>query len=259
VEVVPIARTNSAIIASVEDNLGARIRLTCSGIPTGGATQAQVLLWFEDIWNALHGRLFKFFLFNDRAWVDCALESQEESIGLEPLIAVQDLQLSIVCPNAAPSTSYQVTFTNYASEYPFASLVGTPACDAVTPGGGITPVSEPSQQVYSGVFPGVLSTISTAGQEHQFTIGGTAGSVWRITGFQVTGSTSLGSEVTTLSLSATGVGGIGEFVEAELDGTLVSAAGEDYFDVEAGETVYVFCTGAGSANDLQYAFHAIAQ
>ena len=256
VEVHTVPQTNQQFITSVRPNLGTKISLTASGVKPGELSQASVLAWFEEIWSYLSGedKTFDLFVFSDRAWSGCALETQSESIGLEPLIVLNGAKLDIVCPHTSPDTSKQLTFSDYNSEYPYAKLVGRPLGDAADPG-TVTPIIQPSLQTLNGIFtyqPG--NTV--AGHEHRFTVGGSAGSAWVLEALQVTWSDpNDASGNTTVRVSTAGVGGSGAAINATVNaGEFFSMESNGSITVAAGDTLHVFIPSAGGHQNIQYAF-----
>lgn len=256
VEVHTVPQTNQQLITSVRPNLGTKISLTASGVKPGQLSQASVLAWFEEIWSHLSGedKTFDLFIFSDRAWSGCALETQNESVGLEPLIVLKDARLDIVCPNTSPDTSKQLTFGDYNSEYPYSSLVGRPLGDAVVPG-TVTPIMQPSRQTLSGTFPWQQAA-TTAGQEHRFTVGGSDGSQWILESVQITWSDpGDATGDTTVRVSTAGVGGAGAALNATVAaGEVFSLETAGSISVTAGDPLFVFIPTAGGHQNIQYAF-----
>lgn len=248
-------QTNQYKHTSVRPNQATKINLTCAGVKPGELTQEAVLRWFEEIWTALSGedKIFDLFLFSDRAWTGCALESQTERIGLAPLIVLQDTGLSISCESSQPDTSRQLTFTDFNAEYPYASLVGRPLGTAVDPG-TVIPVIQPSFQQLPGTFFGGLTGATSAGQEHRFSVGGATGGKWRLESLQIVGADPVDATASTsVRISTAGVGGGGSFITATI------AAGERFsvpvtanIEVTTGASLYGFATAGGGHQNVQY-------
>jgi hypothetical protein len=260
IDLQSVPRTNRAVITRVDKNQGTLIALDCSGV-VPHSSQAEVIAWLEQIWEELSGKVFKLFLWSDRGWEECALDTHEHEIGLDPLCVLQGLTLSIRSANSAPTTSQQLVFTDYANEYPYAALVGRPAGVAATPG-VLRPVTEPSQANYGGTFHGVLGAASVAGEEHVFRVGGSAGSSWRVRGIQITSAElPVASATTTIRLSTQPIGG------ADPQTLDVSVASDETFSdvspasilVTEGDALYVYATAGGGHQNLQYRFLLTAE
>lgn len=255
-------QTNQTFITSVRPSLGTKIQLSVSGVVKGEESQESILRWFEEMWFYLSGedKVFDLYIFSDRAWSGCALESQSDKIGREPLITLNDSQLDIFCPFSKPDLTKQLIFSNYNTEYPYANLVGRPLGNAAIPG-TVIPVMQPSFQTLPGVFPGQASAVTVAGQEHKFTVGGGAGTQWLLESIQVTWADPIDATgETDITVSTEGVGGLGEALTATV------AAGE-YFGAEeaggitvtAGDSIFVFATAAGGHQNAQYVVRLKAQ
>lgn len=261
-EVVSIPLATSAAVVAIEQNQPTSIALTCGGIPAGGRSPLEVLRWFETIWNMLAGRTFKLYRWSDRCWLDCVLESQTERQGNDPLTYLKDLKLNIVCPHSTQSFAYPLTFTDFASEYPYFSQTKQPDCYMEEPPVAY-PVTEPTRVPYSGVFPGSLVTLylKATGEDHVFILGGSEGSTWRVSNFYVSGCTVAGATDTTLVLSTVpkGTGGGSQITLTLAGGSLTTEYAEGYIDLEAGSKLYVYATAGGGHTDAQYVFDAEVQ
>lgn len=255
VELISVPQSSTALITSVQPNLGTRLSLQVSGIRAPN-TQEDVLYWFEEMWDAVSGpgKVFDLFIFSDRAWRGCALESQRDKIGLDPLVLIDNTSLSIVCPYGKPDTNAQLTFSDYNAEYPYASLVGRPRGSAVTPGGG-TPVLQSSYQTLSGHFPGGQASATPEGQEVRLTVGGGAGSQWRMEKLQVVWADqedATGTTTVRASTVAIGAGG-GSQINATVSSTsYFGSVASGSITVTAGSTIYVYIPTAGGHANVQF-------
>lgn len=255
VEAIPVPRTESLVIPSVEPNQGCKITLDCSGVAEAGETTIAALAFIETLWAACKGRTFRLRLWSDRAWLVCALETMSEDYDGRPLRLIDGLKFSIISASAVASTTSQITFGTYASEYPFAAVVGRPTGTAESPGGPVISMEAPRQS-FCGQFPGIQEAITVSGQEHVYTVGGSVDSTWRVKALQVTSSTVIGATATVVIASTEGVGGAGSTLEATLpDDAYFGDPANGYFDVTAGDSIYVFIDTAGGAQDVQYILH----
>jgi hypothetical protein len=254
VELISVPQSSTAIITSVQPNQGTHLNLVVSGM-RAPHTQEDVLYWFEEMWDALSGpeKVFDLFIFSDRAWRGCALETQRDRIGLDPLVLIENTSLSIVCPYSKPDTNAQLTFTDYESEYPYANLVGRPRGSAVTPGGG-TPLLQSSYQTPGGHFPGG-DVVTPTGQEIRVTVGGTTGSQWTLEKLQVVSADPTDATgTTTVRVSTVPIGTVGG---SQINATVGSTA---YFGspasgsiaVTAGSTLYVYIPTTGGHANVQF-------
>jgi hypothetical protein len=248
VDFQPIPQWNNGIITSVRPNQGTRINITASGVVKAEQSQASILALLEAIYANMSGEdnTFTFFLYNDRGWPGCALESQREHFGYTEMHNVmQDTQLSIICPYNQPDTNLQLTFSNFNEEYPYADIVGRPLGDAVTPGEVVALMQ--SLQTPHVFFPG-QPAVTDAGAEHRIIIGGETGSQWSLRSLQITWSNpGDASGTTTVRASTAPVGGSGSNINATVGvsanyGAVASGA----ITLTAGDSIYVYIPTGGA-------------
>jgi hypothetical protein len=253
VEMISVPQTNSAVITSVRANQGTSLSLVCSGFKSE-RDQAVVLSWIEELWKGLSEKTFNLFIWSDRAWRDCALETYDHEQDLKPMTGLFNLELGIVCPNSSPDTSMQLSFTDYANEYPYSHLAGRPVGMAVEPG-TLIPEVEPAVQDQCGIFVGVCDAATAEGEEHRFRGGGSLGAQWRIEGIQVTSAEPDGATgTTTLRVSTAPIGSAGSNLDCTVSQTsrfgAENSAGA--ITVTTGVTLYVFIPSAGGHQNVQY-------
>ncbi len=110
-------------------------------------------------------------------------------------------------------------------------------------------------QTLTGMFPGTVDAITTAGQEHRFTVPGVAGKTWKLSSLQITGCDALSSAgTTTVTVSTKAIGGEGAstIAASAAVGAWSSAQATASITVTTGDTLYVFVTAAGSHAWVQY-------
>lgn len=248
-------QTNQTLITSVRPSLGTKIQLSVSGVIKEEQSQESILRWFEEMWFYLSGedKVFDLYIFSDRAWVGCALESQSDKIGREPLITLNDTGLDIFCPFSKPDLTKQLTFSNYNTEYPYANLVGRPLGSAANPG-TVYPVMQPSFQSLPGTFPGQASAATEAGQEHRFKVGGGLGSQWLLESIQINWADPIDAAGdSTVRVSTEGIGGLGQSLSATVEaGEYFGPEVTGTITVTAGDDLFVWVSAAGGHQNIQY-------
>lgn len=252
VSIVNPPRTSNAVITSVTKNAGARISITASGVPDA-QSQAAVLAWLNQVWQALSGedKTFDLFIYSHEGWAGCALETQSESYGTRMMLAVEDLRLDIVCPNDAPDPTRRLSFTNFNAQYPFADKVGRPLGDADEPEVP-TVIMQPSIQNISGIFAG--QHFDAGAVSFKFIVGGNAGSVWKLSSLMITNAENFdASGTSTVKIS------VGDYAEDEagISASVTSAQSSSgrvsgNLEVTAGDTVFVFLTVANGHSNIQF-------
>jgi hypothetical protein len=259
VSMVSPPRTGNAVITSVSKNAGARISITAAGVPDA-QSQAAVLAWLNQVWEALSGedKTFDLFIYSHEAWAGCALESQSESYGTKLMLAIEDLRLDIICPNDAPDPTRQLNFTNFNAEYPFADVVGRPLGDADEPEVP-TIIMQPSIQNISGIFAG--QHFDAGGSTFKFIVGGNAGSRWKLGSLAITSAENFdASDSSKVKIS------VGEYeddetgIEAEISETQTSSGRvTGNIEVTAGDSLFVFLTKANGHSNIQFHAELIAK
>ena len=256
VTTVSPAQSDQFLITELRCNQGTRITLSASGNPSSPG-QANVLAWLAAMWSSLKGKTFALNLWSDRGWATCALETMEHAVDLEPMIFLRDVELEIIAEEAEPSAGVQVTFDDYNAEYPYAAEVGLPAGYAADPGGGFVVVVQAAQQSFAGVFTGVVGAETVAGEEHRFTVGGAAGSKWRLKGAQVVSANpALSTNATTVNVSTQPVDGSGGYTltQSVANGAHSGAVAAGNIQVTAGAVLYAFVENAGGHADVVIRF-----
>ncbi len=251
---------SNAVITDIKPNQGTQISLTVQDIPATPST-ATVLKWIEDLWSHMSGREFKFFVFSDRGFPNCALQTMREQITLNPNTRLPETPIQIVSAASQPDTNLQLDFDpNYATAYPYASIVGRPTGSAAVPG-SIVPVTEPASQDYSANFPGQQLGANVTGEEKRYVVGGTVGSSWDIRGIQITSAENeMATGTTTYRLSTVPIGGGGG---SHVD---VSIANTERFSDEvavdipatAGDNLYLYRIAGGGHQNPEVHFRCEA-
>lgn len=246
VERVSVPHADSAVIAAVRDNQGARITITARYKP-GTSSQAIVLAAMETLWANLADGPFRFHYWSDRGWPNCAAISMEDDIPLGDTLTYLAAQIEIVSATSRPDTSLSLAFSNYDSQYPYAAEVGRPSGDAPDPGGSI-PVNQRSMQTPTLVLAGMQNSgqVTSEGAEWQYRVGGTTGSLWRLKGVKVTAAQTpgLGDLVVRFGNDSIANGG-GDYVDLTLpEGEIVSAEQSADILFFAGQTLYGYIVDA---------------
>jgi len=257
VELTSDPNADSAAITDIRANQGSRISISADYIH-GSPSAANVLSMMETVWGYLQGKEFTLHIVTDRAWTNCAVERYRTGIPREGPLNAYRAEIEIVSAQSAPNTSVQLSFANYASEYPYAAVVGRPSGSAATPGTAPT-IVQASRQIITHTFAGIIDAATPAGQEYVFKVGGSTGSTWKIKSLHIGNMEIPGTGTTTVRISTAGVGGAGSNVDATcaLD-EYSGAEATGNITVTAGDTVYLFVTGGGGGQGVAVIAHIVA-
>lgn len=253
VELISPPYTSRAIIAEVNDNQGVRLNLTIRGADAC-YNERQVLDWMEELRTQFRGKTFSLYLFNDRGYERCALDGSDLNIPLG-LMRRREGSLSIVSEDVMTTNLETLTFPGgYENDYPYAHLVGRPEGDAS--GGGPVIVSQPSMQIMKGTFLGGVESVTEAGDEQRFVVGGSPGSLWSLEAVQISSAETFNATGTTqIVVKPQPVGTPSAQIFASVSALeKFSAEGVGNISVAAGSTVYAYATQAGGHQNVQFHF-----
>ena len=252
VDLVSLPNVDAAVITDIRANQGARLSLRVTYIPDN-MTTAEVLSIIEQIWAALAGREFTLRVWSDRAWASCALSSMSTKVGLDPLVVLDGAPLEIISASSAPSLDLQYTFSDYATEYPYAADVGRPLGNAAS---GSTAMAN-SLAPYSGAFHGVVDAETAVGKDQAHYVGGASGSRWRLIGVQIISAENWIADAITQVKASTvpkGTAG-GQAITASVAAAAIyGAKATGSIEFTAGQRIYVHIPtgGAGNHTNVQY-------
>lgn len=258
IEVISPKYTSRAIIAEIHDNQPVKLSLDAKTNVRSDSTQREVLDWFYEIRTQFRARKFALYLFHDRAYQVCALESSDFTIDRKPLLA-KNVSLQITSEGLMTAAVESLTFPNgYDIDYPYAHLVGRPLGDADDT--GVVPVMTTPFQTPSGQFSGVIESESAEGDEQSVVIGGSTSSRWLLDSIQITAAdntTATDDTIISASLEPYDAGN----PPASVSSTITSAQkfGDKSLamgtELVAGNRIYVRVAQGGGHSNVQYTIH----
>jgi hypothetical protein len=243
-------QANRAIVAAIETTEGQTVNL--SGEWWAASPTTKSMLDFHDTLRELKGREFDLFLYSDRGFRDCVLES----ISLEYPAnggGRTVFQANIFCPEPGPTTAIQLSFSDYNLEYPYAAEVGRPTGDAASGGGTVS--GQPVLQTVNLQFPNVQDAVGVNGQEIRWAVGGETGRTWRVISVQVAAAEPAeATGASSFKVSAGSVAAASGFVECTVgQNAHFGSVQAGTLDVLSGSTLYAWCSVAGGHANVQVA------
>lgn len=255
VEVLSSPYQNQAFITEVHDNQPVRLSLDPMAPVRQNSTSREVLDWMYEIRNQLRGKTFALYLFSDRGYRKCAMESCDLDIPRTTLVQ-RSCSIQIVAEEMMTTALQELTFPNgYDVDYPYAHVVGRPLGESS--GGGPIPVTVNPYQTPSGFFSGVQASVTPVGEDQSFVVGGGPTSLWTLESVQITGADytdAIDDTVVTISiLPYDGVNPVPEISSRIEPGQKFgTVSGSLSTPIPAGTRIYARVSEAGEHSDVQF-------
>lgn len=250
VKTVSIPGQPQKLITDVNPNQGSTLKLDFTEVFRNG-NAALVLDRLRQIWNFAKGRTLKLYIYSDRCFKWCALESLDHKRDSTPLLWLTDLSASFVCESDVEVPDNLSFIHGYETDYPYAAMVGNVSISGDDP--TVDPdVEVKAMQVLNGIFVGMAESATPAGEGLSFVIGGTSGGTWKLVGVQITGADNAGATGSTVIRFTDGTNSVNATVAA---GSTYGSLATSGAIVSTGGSIYASILTAGLHSNIQFAIY----